>query len=336
MSDAPPVSPPEGTFLVTGASGFIGAHLTRRLLAAGREVILADLAPPAVLPAGAGFTRIDLRDPASVRRGLQGVRPDYAVHLAAKVGDWGSRADFEAVNVAGARALLDAACEGGARRVIHVSSIAAMGLDAGAHADETAAPVGAGDAYSDTKAGGEREALRLIEGGAPITVIRPGDVYGVGCVPWVNRPIELLRRGQMVLVEGGAGHFAHVHVDNLLDGFLLALGLESAKGRTYIVTDDHECTVGEYFTRLADVCGLDRPRRAVSRPVAEALAGAMELAARVTRRPPPFSRAAIGYVLRRGGFDIARARAELGYAPRVSLDEGLAEVGRAYRASGAA
>lgn len=325
------VAPPEGAYLLTGASGFIGTHLARRLLDAGREVIFADRVSPAVLPVGARYTRIELSDPASVRRGLEGIRADYAVHLAAKVGDWGPRSEFEAVNVSGARALLDAACAAGARRALHVSSIAAMGLNAGDHATEETPPVGAGDAYSDTKAGGEREALRLIERGAPITIVRPGDVYGVGCVPWVNRPIELLRRGQMVLVEGGRGHFAHVHVENLIDGFLLALGHDAALGRTYIVTDDHECTVGEYFTRLADACGLDRPRRSVPRPVALAMAAAMELGARLTGRPPAFSRAAIGYVLRRGGFDIARARDELGYSPRVSLDEGLREIGRAHR-----
>ena len=59
---------------------------------------------------------------------------------------------------------------------------------------------------------------------------------------------------------------------------------------------------------------------------------AMEPGARVTGRPPAFSRAAVGYVLRHGGFDISRTRAVLGYAPRVTLDQGLAEIGRRYRA----
>ena len=328
------VAPAEGSYLVTGAGGFIGAHLIRRLRAGGRHVIAADLSPPAFLPSGVDFVRLDLRDGASVRRALDGLRPTWAVHLAAKVGDWGPRADFEAVNVAGARALLDAVCESGARGVVHISSIAAMGLDAGARADASAPPVGAGDAYSDTKAAGERVARELAARGAPITVVRPGDVYGIGCVPWVNRPIGLLRSGQMVLVEGGVGHFAHVHVENLLDGVLAALAAESARGEVFIVTDDDDCTVGEYFTRLADACGLPRPRRRAPRRAAEALAWAMELGARVTGRPPAFSRAAIGYVLRRGGFDIAKTRATLGYAPRVGLAEGLAEIGRWYRDGG--
>ncbi len=136
----------------------------------------------------------------------------------------------------------------------------------------------------------------------------------------------------MVLIEGGVGHFAHVHVDNLIDGILLALSTPDARADTFIVTDDADCTVGEYFTRLADACDLPRPRRVVSRGVARAMGAAMELGARITGRPPPFSRAAVGYVLRHGGFDISRTRAALGYAPRVTLEEGLAEIGRRYRA----
>jgi len=326
-----PSDPPKGGYVVTGAGGFIASHLIRRLLHAGCEVIAADLTPPALLPRGVSYVRLDLRDRASVRRALTGLRPDYAVHLAAKVGDWGSRADFEAINVGGTRALLDAVCDAGVKRAVHVSSIAAMGLDAGAAADETADPIGAGDAYSDTKAAGERAARELIAKGAPITVIRPGDVYGVGCVPWVRRPIELLRTGRMVLVDGGRGHFAHVHVENLLDGMFLALDAERARGEVFIITDDADCTVGEYFTRLADVCALPRPRRSLPRRAALALATGFELAARATGKAPPFSRAAIGYVTRRGGFSIAKARAALGYAPRVSLDEGLREVGLRYR-----
>lgn len=327
-----PIDPPPGAYVVTGAGGFIGSHVIRRLRDAGREVIAADLAPPPVLPQGVGYVRMDLRDRASVRRAFAGLRPTFAIHLAAKVGDWGDPEEFEAINVTGARALLEVACDAGVSRALHVSSIAAMGLAAGERADETAEPVGAGDAYSDTKAAGERAARALAAQGAPITVVRPGDVYGVGCVPWVRRPIELLRTKKMVLVDGGRGHFAHVHVENLIDAFFLALASERARGELFIVTDgDDHLSVGEYFTRLADVCDLPRPRLDLPRPAAEALAAGFELAARLSRRAPPFSRAAIGYVCRRGGFSIEKARAALGYAPRVTLDEGLREIGRCYR-----
>lgn len=332
MSAPAPVPPAPGTYLVTGTNGFIGTHLLRRLVAAGCEVIAADLTPPAVLPAGVSFVRVDLADAASVRRSLAGLRPQFAVHLAAKVGDWGPRAQYESVNVEGARALLGAVCAAGVSRAVHISSIAAMGLDAGAAADESSPPLGAGDPYSDTKAAGERAARALAAEGAPITVVRPGDVYGIGSVPWVLRPLALMRHRRMVLVDGGRGHFAHTHVENLLDGVLLALRREVRGDDVFIVTDgDHGVTMGEYFTRLAEACGLPRPTLSLPRRVAEAVGGACELGARVTGLTPPFTRVSIGYVSRRGSFSIARARRELGYTPRVDLAEGLRALGDHYR-----
>ncbi len=332
--DPPP--PPAGRYAVTGAGGFIGGRLLRRLAEAGCEALALDVAaPPSVAP-GHRFERCDLRDAAATRRALEAFAPDFVVHLAARVGDWGSFADFEAINVTGARHTLEAAVTAKARRVVHVSSIAAMGLDAGAVADESVGPFAAGDPYSATKGAGEMVAREFQRAGAPVVVVRPGDVYGVGSVPWVERPVALMRARQMVLVEGGRGHFAHVHVDNLVDAFLLALDRDNAVGETFIVTDgDTQCTIGDYFRRLADAAGVAPPARSAPRFAARALAAAMEAAARVTGKPPAFTRAAVDFVLRRGSFSIEKARAALGWAPRVTFDEGLTEIRAHYRGAGA-
>lgn len=327
-------APMPGRYLVTGASGFVGAHLTRRLVAAGCEVTLLDVTPPPVIPASVRYVHCDLRDRAAVQGAVAKGGVDYAVHLAARVGDWGSFADFEAINVTGTRHVLEALAEAGARRVAHVSSIAAMGLDAGDAADERVGPFASGDAYSATKGAGEMVARELQRGGAPVVIVRPGDVYGVGCVPWVVRPVQLMREGKMILVEGGRGHFAHAHVDNVIDGVLLALANDKAAGETFILTDgDARCTIGEYFTRLADAAGVARPARSAPRAVAKAVALGFEAVARVTKRPPAFTRSAVDFVLRRGSFDITHARTVLGWSPRVTLDEGLAELKAHYQAS---
>lgn len=328
------VAPAPGRYLVTGASGFVGAHLVRRLLAAGCEVTALDVAPPPVIPAGVRYIRCDLRDREAVRGAIPQGSVDYAVHLAARVGDWGTFDDFEAINVTGTRHVLEALTAAGARRVVHISSIAAMGLDAGDAADERVGPFAAGDAYSATKGAGEMVARELQRGGAPVVIVRPGDVYGVGCVPWVVRPVQLMREGKMILVEGGRGHFAHAHVDNVLDGVLLALAHDKATGETFILTDgDAHCTMGDYFTRLADAAGVPRPTRAVPRAVARAVALGFETVARVTKRPPAFTRTSVDFVLRRGSFDVSKARTLLGWAPRVTLDAGLAQLKAHYQAS---
>ena len=334
MSDTPaiPVSPPPGRYLITGASGFIGTRLAHRLREAGCEVVLADVVAPAKLESGASYVRVDLRDRAAVERAVREAAVDYAVHLAARVGDWGSFEDFESINVTGTRHVLEALRDAKCKRAVHISSIAAMGLDAGAIADETVGPFASGDAYSATKGAGEMVARELQRGGAPVVIVRPGDVYGVGSVPWVVRPVELMRRGEMVLVDGGHGHFAHVHVDNLLDGVLLSLTSERAVGETFILTDgDTHCEIGEYFSRLAEAAGAPKPTRAVPRALAKSLAFVMEGVARLTGRAPSFTRVSVDFVLRRGSFSIAKARDVLGWSPRVTLDEGLAEIRAHYQ-----
>jgi len=327
-----PISPPPGRYLLTGASGFVGTHLLARLLDAGCDVLCLDRQPPRVIPPGARYVQCDLSDRASVRTALEGERADYAVHLAAKVGDWGPREDYEAINVHGTRWALDAALGAGVHSVVHLSSIAAMGLDAGDRADEAVLPIVHGEPYSATKASGERVARELQAAGAPVVIVRPGDVYGVGSVPWVVRPVELLRTGKLVLIDGGHGHFAHTQVDNLLDGLLLALGNPAARGETFIVTDDDaHCTMGTYFRRLAEAVGAPPPRVSLPAVIARGLAGALELGARLTHTTPPFTRVSVDFMRRHGSFSITKARSVLGYVPRVDLDAGLAIIARHYR-----
>ncbi|MDB4930212.1 MAG: UDP-glucose 4-epimerase [Myxococcaceae bacterium] len=331
LSSVPPPPPPAGRYLVTGAGGFIGSHLVRRLSAAGCEVVAADLTRPSALLPNVDFVRCDLRDRTSVRDAVRASRATRAVHLAARVGDWGPAADFEALNVTGAQWVLEAVAEAGFAHAIHVSSIVVLGQDAGALATEGAPVVTDGPPYTATKARGELVAKKLQLAGAPITVVRPGDVYGVGSVPWVVRPIELLRKRQMLLVDGGRGHFAHLHVDNLVDGFVHVFAAPQSKGETFILTDgDHHMTMGEYFGRLADAVGLAPPSLSLPRVAARALAATIEAGARLTGTTPPFTRAAVDYVLRVGSFDTRKARDGLHWTPRVTLEEGLREIGRHY------
>lgn len=326
------VPPPPGRYLVTGAAGFIGTHLLRRLHTAGCEVVALDVRPPDVIPSGVRYLECDLTNRAEVERVVSAHPSDYGVHLAARVGDWGTFSEFDSINVTGARNVLRALAQAKVRRAVHTSSIAAMGLDAGAVADESVAPVTTGDPYSATKALGELVARELQSEGAPVVIVRPGDVYGVGSTPWVVRPVELMRKRQMVLVEGGRGHFAHVHVENLIDAMLLALASERSSGETFLVTDgDTHCTIGEYFTRLAEAAGVPAPKVSVPRAAAKALGYASELGARLTGRPPPFTRVAVDFLLRKGSFRTDKARALLGWAPRVDLDEGLARIAAHYR-----
>lgn len=321
----PPI--PAGRWFITGAGGFIGRHLSRRILEAGGQVTGADLRDPGDLPAGLDFVACDIRDSSSVREAAAAFRVDYGVHLAACVGDWGDRAVYEATNVGGTANVLGALITAGARRIVHISSIVVMGYEPGYDADEAVGPMSQGDLYTDTKAGAEEVARQLQAQGAPVTIVRPGDVYGPGSEPWVERPTRMMRAGQMMLLAGGRGHFAHVYVDNLVDGIILAATHPDAGGQTYIITDGEASTdFKSYFTRLAEATGSPPPRLSLPRPLAWLVAGGTELAARAFGFQPPLTRAALKFIGKRCSYRIDKARRELGYAPRVGLDEGLARV----------
>lgn len=330
MSTLPPPVP-RGTYLVTGAAGFIGSHLTRRLRGADCAVIGLDRSPGGDAFDGVTYVKCDITDRASVKRALEGRSIDYAIHLAAKVGDWGERSEYERVNVTGTRNVLEEVAAAGAKGVVHISSIAAMGFDPGWNAGPEVEPVTEGEPYSATKAQGEMVARELQAKGAPIVVIRPGDVIGPGSEPWVRRPVRMMKARQMLFVDGGRGHLAHVYVDNLIDAMLLALGKEEAKGRVYVVTDaEQDTTFKVYFTRLARLAEAPVPRLDVPKPVAMTLAAGIEKAATLFKFTPPITRTAVQFVTKQCSYSNERAEKELGYAPRVSLEEAFERIAKAY------
>jgi len=305
--------------LVTGAAGFVGEALMRRLDAQGVEVLGADLRA-APLPT----VRMDVTDPAEVEGVFVRHRPTHVVHCAAIVDDRVPYAVTERVNVGGTRHVLASARRHGVERFVHVSSIAALGLDPGPGADEDSPlRMDTGVAYFDTKARSEELARDAMRAG-DVVVVRPGDVYGPGSVPWVERPVEMMRARMPVLLGGGRGRMAPCWIDNLVDGLLLALEHADAPGQIFAFTDGEEgCSYRDYMTRLADAARLPRPR-AIPRGVAMALA-------RVGERLPvamPLTAGAVAYVTRRASYSLEASRRVLGWSPAVGLEEAMAELAR--------
>jgi nucleoside-diphosphate-sugar epimerase len=302
---------------VTGAGGFIGAATCRRLVAAGAEVVGLDVDPSRsarVREAGAEFALADVTDRAGLSRALRGA--ELVVHTAAYVREWGTMEEFVEVNVGGTVNLLDAAEQAGAERVVHISSVVVYGYDDERKQDEAAWRRSCGLPYIDTKSASDALACRR---GA--VVIRPGDVYGPGSNSWAIRPAGLLRSGQFVLPGRGDGTMLPLYIDDLTEAILLAIRL-GEPGRAYTVWEGRPVSFEHYLTLLADAVG-GRPPRKLPRPLLTALAACGEVVARARRRPPAFGRQAITYVDRRGTASSARARDELGWEPRVGLEEGI-------------
>jgi nucleoside-diphosphate-sugar epimerase len=317
VSAAAEFDPAGRAVAVTGAAGFIGQALCRRLSSDGAEVIGIDVAgelAERIRAAGAEPRTADIADPRAIGEAVAGT--DAVIHAAAYVREWGEMHEFIEVNVRGTANVIDAAAAAGAERLVHLSSVVIYGYDDPGEQDESAHHRAVGIPYIDTKSASDRLALRR---GA--VVVRPGDVYGPGSVPWVIRPVELMRRGRMALPGPGDGTMLPAYIDDLVDGIVDALR-RGAPGRAYTLWDGDPVGFDEYFTRLAELTG-GRPPRKAPRPLLSALAGATEAFARLRGKPPAFGRHGVTLVDRRGTASNRRAREELGWEPRVGLDEGL-------------
>jgi len=303
---------------VTGAGGFIGNAVCHRLAAEGAEVVGIDregATEARVRVAGASFVEADVSHREALDAALTGT--DLVVHAAALIHEGGPMDDFVRVNVGGTANALDAARAVGAERAVHISSVVVYGYHNRSEQDEAAHRRVYGIPYIDTKSASDRLACRR---GA--VVLRPGDVYGPRSVPWTLRPLQMARSGQLAVPSGGEGLMLPLYVDDLAEAVVLALG-HGERGQAYTVWDEaSRVTFEEHFNRLARLAGCREARR-LPRPVLELAGMATEGWAKLRGKPPAFTARAATFIDRRGTASAARARAELGWQPSVSYDEGM-------------
>ncbi|MFN2612016.1 MAG: NAD-dependent epimerase/dehydratase family protein [Solirubrobacterales bacterium] len=316
------------TVAVTGAGGFIGAAVCRRLAEAGCEVIGLDSdrgVKAKVAASGASFALADVTDRAALDRPLAGAQ--VVVHTAAYVREWGDMESFVRVNVGGTVNVLDAAEAAGAERVVHISSVVVYGYADPSEQDESAHRRNVGIPYIDTKSASDRIACRR---GA--VVVRPGDVYGPGSVPWLLRPLELTRSRRAALPGAGDGQMLPAYIDDLVEAILLAAE-KGQPGSAYTVWDGRPVGFDELFEACARISGGSSARH-LPRPVLVALAGGVELVAKLRGRPPRFGRHGVTLTDRRGSASNRRAREQLGWEPRVDFAEGMRRSEQWLRAEG--
>jgi nucleoside-diphosphate-sugar epimerase len=248
--------------LVTGASGFIGGHLARRLVREGRLVRVlcrkgSERRLPAAVLRSAEIVRGDLKDRDSLMRATEGAARVF--HCA-----------FEVANVKGTRWLLEAAKVAEVERFVHLSSVAAFGTPVPRYFDDNSGYGPNRDAYSRTKAESEKVAFDFhFKTGLPVTVLRPTLVYGPGG-SWLEEPLRMIEQDRMFLLGGARGTCHPCYVENLVDAMILAARHPRAIGRGYIVADGQSISFREYFDCLAEIAGKPRVRKTVPLPVARA------------------------------------------------------------------
>src|SRR5438552_177366 len=324
------------TVLVTGATGFTGGHLARTLAARGDTVsalVRAEgPATTALKQAGVALSIGDLRDPAALAKAADGVEVVY--HIAALYRQAGLAAGvYRAVNATAVRDLVEAAARGGARRVVHCSTVGVHGDVEHPPANEDA-PLEPGDVYQETKLEGERLAREAgAKTGIEVAIARPSGIYG----PGDRRLLRLFRgvaRRRWVTLGSGEIYYHLTFIDDLVEGFRLCGVHPTAANRTYILAGGEVTTLNALVTLVAEGAGVPPPTwhlpvwpfRAAG-AVCEAVCGPLGM-------EPPLHRRRVDFFTKSRAFDITRARLEIGYAPRVGLREGIRRTLDWYREHG--
>jgi nucleoside-diphosphate-sugar epimerase len=315
------------TVLVTGATGLLGSHVAERLVERGERPRV--LIRPGDTLRGLDERHIeicvgDLTDRESLQAAVRGV--ERVIHCAARTGPWGPDAEYESVNVHGLKTLVDLAIGAGVKRFVHVSSITVHGNDVGGRADETTAFRVEPNPYSRSKVAAEQLLQRMIEdGGAPITIVRPGWIYGPRDVASFGRFATVIQQGKMVRIGSGDNHLPLIYVVDVAEGVLLASEAERAAGRAYLLVNDELVTQRTYLNAIAAELQVPAPARHVPYRLALLLGTTAETLGHLQKRtsPPFLMRYGVQMLGGENRFDITRARQELGFAPRTMLSEGV-------------
>lgn len=328
--------------LVTGGGGFLGSAVARALQKKGWEVrVLARGAYPELASEGVECVRGDVADKKAVDAACKGV--DVVFHAAAKVGLWGRYSDYCRANVEGTRVVIGACQDNGVAKLVFTGSPSVVfdGRDVEGWNESAPYPKRFDSHYSRTKAVSEDMVLSAngLRGLSTVS-IRPHLVWGPGKDQLVSRIIAQGRAGRLRRIGKTNKLVDTTYVDDAAEAHVLAaarLGLEpSIGGRAYFVSQGDPRPIWEVINGILGAAGVPPVERSVPTLAAKAAALAYEAAFRALRlsREPRFTRFLVKQLSTAHWFDISAARRDLGYAPKVTIDEGLKRLAAWLKRSG--
>lgn len=319
--------------VVTGAAGFVGGALVRRLLADGDDVRAIVLPGDPLarelhgLAAANERLRVilgDVTDTASIAPAFEGANRVF--HTAALIHAWAPLERFRQVNVNGTRNVAELALAAGVTRLVALSTSDVFGLPHGDEVFDERSPLRPwNEPYADTKIEAERWLWRFHrDSGMPLSMVYPGWVYGPGDRAFFPGLAAAIASGTMVFWRRGT-RLPLVYIENLVDACLLAASTPTAVGRGYLVYDSQDLAFEDICGRIAETLGKRRPRLHVPYGLAHATASTLQIAWRLLRRssPPPLLTVDVKAFGMEWLFSNERARQELGWTPAVSTEDGM-------------
>ena len=314
--------------LITGATGQLGSHLVEQLRSAGERVrvlVRAGRDTTFLREQGAEIVEGDLRDAAAIARAAEGA--DLVYHCAAKVSDWGAWKTFEEEVVASTRNVVAACRAARTPRLLHVSSISVYGhpTAAGGERFNEDTPLGQGfwmwDYYPRAKLLAEQIAREY----EATTIVRPSWLYGPRDRVTIPRVIPALIERRVPIIGSGANFLNLIYVGDVAAGAILAANHPDAAGQAYNLSSEGEVTQRDLLNALTDALSLPRITKRVPYGLAIRFAWLKEAFARLagSAKPPTITRRAIFLIGRSTSYSTAKARAQLGWLPRVGVQEGV-------------
>jgi nucleoside-diphosphate-sugar epimerase len=316
-----------GPILVTGASGFIGAHVVSFFSQRGESVIALSRRPAETHNADVKRISIrDLEDRPALRTALKEVKT--VINLAARVhakreGIEDPESECRRVNVGGTSALLDESIAAGVRRFLFISSVKAVAAESAEMLTDDTTPMPT-DAYGASKLEAERLVrVAAVQHDLHAPIIRLPLVYGTGMKSNMARLFDAVKRGIPLPLASVHNRRSLVYVENAVDGMNAVLSAPEAAHETFFISDGTDLSTPDLVRKIAASFGR-RPRMFPA-PVA-----AMRGAAHLLSRIPLFHltldslSAVVGSLF----VDISKIQKMTGYTPKVSVDEGLARTAR--------
>lgn len=320
---------------VTGANGFTGSALANALARRGhvvhalvRETSDLALLDQAFVDSGRILLHYgDVRDANSVEAAMRDA--SFVYHIAAlyRVAKHPDQTYWD-VNVDGTRHVLEAARKLGVKRTLHCSTIGVHGGVNEIPANEDS-PYAPSDIYQVTKLEGEKLAQQAMADGQPVTIVRPAGIYGPGDLRFLKL-FSMVKSGKFVMFGGGETYMHMVYVDDLVDGMILACEGDAGCGQTMILAGEEYVTLNELVKLVAAATGSsNRVWRLPLWPLMSA-ATLCEFACKPFGIEPPLHRRRAAFFTKDRAFSIARAKAKIGYQPKVSLADGLHRTAKWY------
>lgn len=316
--------------LVTGASGFLGGAIARRLRSDEHQVVTLQRSPAPELEAlGIEVRRGDIADPIAVRDAAAGC--DVVFHVAAKAGHWGAYAEYHAANVLGTQAVIDACHAHGIGRLVHTSTPSVVHAGGDLEGIDESAPVATRfhAHYPATKAEAERRVLAANGAKLSTVALRPHLIWGPGDRHLLPRIVARAKAGRLRFVGPPGKRIDTTWIDNAVDAHLAAAeGLQpgaAQAGRAYFISNGEPIASEDMINRLLQCAGLRPEHRRIPYPVAFAVGALMEAAWTLLplRGEPLMTRFLAEQLSTAHWYDISAAARDFGWRPRVSLEEGF-------------